>query len=268
MLNKQLERHIQVLNNAGKFTRTYTDIPNNHPIVSEYVGEWKQLAEFVGIDWEATGHTISVKKGDKVAIYTPGVVSKDGKLQLCWGNTSVAIADLKCDYDLTVTTRNTVELDIMLGDECYSFPVIITKEVAAKLKSGEMKVGNIRAAVKSGKLEYFLAKGGGFHKLSDLKPGRYNIINVKTDEKFNKMYVALEGQPGWYKANKSLEEQLLYGVATITKDTPAIMVLGESTGNYNGYPVFPVTVILPSDNELPLFDFGDTEIDYNDVPAL
>lgn len=246
-----LTQSLKALLERAKYTREYTDIPNNHPALAAERDNLKKIAEAIGIDWEKAQYTFTVKNtaGQEMAVYQPYLASSNGVPTIFWGRASLPLSE--CKVDISFEGEKFTKLWLSSVDFDVELSVMIIKGQKPSLLS-------IRRAYFQGTLGSLLSEAFCKpKKLSEVKPGTYQVIGYETREyKGDVKYVmTLEGV-GVVACNTALNLRFSEN-PEVSKDAPATLEVKPSKRmSSQGHPIIPVSLTTKADAELPIFDFG------------
>jgi hypothetical protein len=247
LLNQTLKTVLE----RAKYTREYTDIPNNHPALASERDNLKAIAEAIGIDWEKAQYTFTVckKPGQELAVYQPYLAASNGVPTLFWGQASLPLSE--CKVDVSFEGEKFTKLWLSSTD----FDVELSMMVA---KDQKPSVLDIRRAWRQGTLGTMLSEVFCKpKKLNEVKPGTYNVIGYESRTyKGDVKYVMTVEGVGVVSCNTTLNLRFSEN-PEVSKDAPAILEVKPSTRKTNqGHPIIPVSLTTKADSELPVFDFG------------
>jgi hypothetical protein len=262
MLNLKLQT---LLENA-EYTQETTLIPNDHPVMAEFLGDIQAVAEAIGVPFEETGYTFKVTQGRSgPMVYSPYVANnKEGIPCLCWGRGLYPLEYLKVKPEESEGDRKQVVIEFDLSDLTgitYQYPQFSL--ALKKPEEGQEKAGlsEVKRALKKGYPELAKLLSETFTpaaSLSTLEPGDYKVTGYEDNsfkgESKAKFKIEIEGH-GWFKANTAINRKLARN-PVITPDEPADLEVKESTEtSAQGYPIIPVVFTTRAESKLPVFTF-------------
>lgn len=257
----------KVVIERSKFPAGYTNIPNNHPIVARELESWKFIASALGVDFDKTGHTLTVCNNDKgLNIYCPHVAANaNSQPVLVWGKEIVLLADTGADISIVGEKRSYIE--IYKKTESGDIQLELSMMFDKKWKDQTVEVADVRKAWRSGELgsKYLSVTFNKPEKLSTLADGQYSVndYSIYMYSGSRKVNLHIEGF-GWYAANKTLTNRILgiHGELPINSDVkpinanePATLDLAKTNREVNGHPVMNAKLFTTHDLDLEVFDF-------------
>lgn len=259
------------LTSARLGNKKSVDVPNYHPSVGPEQREiWKSLAKKAGIDFDKTGHTVRIVKGDSSnAVYHLMVANNmDNEPCLLWGKVSKPLSEIQADFYPYAEGQKTYI--------CLSFPdttELIIPMMFIKVKDNDRSGFNedqlkfidsknkqpiIDRAIKNGNLSLYLGTYTPRVKLVDLVPGQeYKVISYRYEPRFETYKIFIEGL-GESSANSAISK-ILELSPDINQENPATMCVRprdpEKDVTSQGHPIVPLDYFLLNGTDNEVFDF-------------
>lgn len=245
----------------AKFTALYTNIPNNHPVMANELPRLKAIAECLGVDFDATGYTFTVKsQAGATKIYDIVVqVNPEGIPVLVWGNLNTPLSELKAQYSIEGDKYSHMEF----YGQHEELPEVMQLEVnlmmTKEAKAAKINKAQMRVALSTGTLDKYLVRTFVKpEKLNKLADGMYQVTKYELGDYQGDTTASIyiEGF-GWYRANKSLALRLSVK-PNINSEVPATLSLAN-TGKLTaqGHPIMDTKLATAEDAAIPVYDFSD-----------
>jgi hypothetical protein len=256
------EATVSVLNQVS-ISKDKVKVPNNYKgFTLEQVELWKRLANLLGVNYEDTKTTVTVKVSQgKRVFYSPSVSSNGTEACIYWGHVVSPLSKItEKDVQLSIEGEKRPYLSVYFPslDDSITFALMFPKPVEGKpLISDTDRSVELKKALRKNALHTLLAEGYiESIKLSQVKPGAYEVTGYQMN-RYGKY--ELTTNIGVIQGNTALARKLDYK-PLVDKDNPATLTVQGKIGTTSqGHDIIGALLVTKADSELKVYDLDDLD---------